>query len=327
MSDLVKEILGNSEKVLNRALDNKNINITIKILLGLYAALAAPKLPPTLANLVDNTFIRIAFAFVIVYMATRDPSIAILVAIAFIVTLQTANKMRLYNTNLSVSQPGQTSWLPSAKNIYVQSEDSLDEQEDSNNLFDNVVNAGSDFVTDVVDTGADLTENVYDASVNLVDNVINTGKDFVTDVVDTGYDLSENVYNTGANLVDNVVDTGSDFVENTIDTGSDFLQGVVDSGNNLFTNVSDIGSSLLNINDNRTASVSNPSEQLNEIVEGWQGVYSSSAKNASAVNNHDNTVPGSNQYSCTRTFNNQHCIQGLEVNAPNGGEYSNFTEF
>lgn len=327
MSDLFKEILGDSEKILNRALDNKNINITIKILLGLYAALAAPKLPPTLANLVDNTFIRIAFAFVIVYMATRDPSIAILVAIAFIVTLQTANKMRLYNTNLSVSQPGQTSWLPSAKDDYVQSEDSLDEPQDSNNLLDNVVHTGSDIVTDVVDTGVDLTENIYNTGVNLVDNVINTGKDFVTDVVDTGVDLTENVYDSGANLVDNVVDTGNDFVENTIDTGTDFLHGVVESGNNLFTNVSDIGASLLGVNTNRTESESNPSEQLYEIVEGWQGVHPSSVKNAVTVNNHDNTVPGSNQYSCTRTFNNQHCVQGLEVNAPNGGEYSNFTEF
>ena len=96
---------------------------------------------------------------------------------------------------------------------------------------------------------------------------------------------------------------------------------------NVFTNVSDIGASLLGVNTNRTESESNPSEQLYEIVEGWQGVHPSSVKNAVTVNNHDNTVPGSNQYSCTRTFNNQHCVQGLEVNAPNGGEYSNFTEF
>ena len=81
MSDLFKEVFGNFEKVLNRTLDNQNINITIKILLGLYAALAAPKLPPSLANLIDNTFSRIGFAFIIVYMATRDPGIAILVAV------------------------------------------------------------------------------------------------------------------------------------------------------------------------------------------------------------------------------------------------------
>ena len=63
----------------------------------------------------DNTLVRIVFAFVIVLTATRDPSIAILIAIAFIITLQTANKYRLINTSLSVSQPGESSWLPSAK--------------------------------------------------------------------------------------------------------------------------------------------------------------------------------------------------------------------
>ena len=46
-------------------------------------------------------------------MATRDPSIAILVAIAFIVTLQTANKFSLYETSLSKAAPGELSWLPS----------------------------------------------------------------------------------------------------------------------------------------------------------------------------------------------------------------------
>ena len=38
-----------------------------------------------------------------------------MISVAFIVTLQTANKYRLINTSLSVSAPGQTSWLPSAK--------------------------------------------------------------------------------------------------------------------------------------------------------------------------------------------------------------------
>ena len=50
-------------------------------------------------------------------MAVRDPSIAIVVAVAFIITLQTANKYRLINTSLSVSDPGEASWLPSAKEV------------------------------------------------------------------------------------------------------------------------------------------------------------------------------------------------------------------
>tara|TARA_B100000497_G_C7688695_1_gene418024 strand:+ start:235 stop:1083 length:849 start_codon:yes stop_codon:yes gene_type:complete len=112
---IVRDSVGTIETVLNRSLDNVYISTTIKVLIGLYAAFAAPKLPPSLVDLMDNILVRVAFAFVIVLTATRDPSIALMIAIAFIVTLQTANKFRLMGTELSVSAPGQTSWLPSAK--------------------------------------------------------------------------------------------------------------------------------------------------------------------------------------------------------------------
>lgn len=112
---IVKDVISTSETVLNRGLDNVYISTTIKVLIGLYAAFAAPKLPPSLVSLMDNVLVRIAFAFVIVLTATRDPSIALMIAIAFIITLQTANKFRLMSTELSVSAPGQSSWLPSAK--------------------------------------------------------------------------------------------------------------------------------------------------------------------------------------------------------------------
>ena len=112
---IVNDLVENTETVLNRGLDNVYISTTIKVLIGLYAAFAAPKLPASLVDLMDNIFVRIGFAFVIVLVATRDPSIALMIAIAFIVTLQTANKLRLFNTELSVAAPGQSSWLPSAK--------------------------------------------------------------------------------------------------------------------------------------------------------------------------------------------------------------------
>ena len=112
---VVRDSVETIETVLNRSLDNVYISTTIKVLIGLYAAFAAPKLPPSLVDLMDNILVRVAFAFVIVLTATRDPSIALMIAIAFIVTLQTANKFRLMGTELSVSAPGQTSWLPSAK--------------------------------------------------------------------------------------------------------------------------------------------------------------------------------------------------------------------
>lgn len=115
ITNLVKDLITQTETVLNRGLDNVYITTAIKVFLGLYAGFAAPKLPPSVLLLMDNIIFRVGVAFMIVLVATRDPSIALMISVAFIITLQTANKYRLINTSLSVSAPGQTSWLPSAK--------------------------------------------------------------------------------------------------------------------------------------------------------------------------------------------------------------------
>ena len=115
---MTNPLISEMEKVLNRALDNVYINTALKVFLVLYAALAAPKFPPKLVFLMDNTIVRICVAFLIVFMALRDPAMALMIAIAFIVTLQTANRLRLYNTDLSIGIPGETSWLPSVKEMF-----------------------------------------------------------------------------------------------------------------------------------------------------------------------------------------------------------------
>jgi len=115
MRKLTKPIISEVEKILNRSLDNIYLNTALKVFLVLYAALAAPRFPPKLVFLMDNIFVRIGIAFLIVFMALRDPSLALIIAVAFIISLQTANKLRLINTDLSSALPGETSWLPSAK--------------------------------------------------------------------------------------------------------------------------------------------------------------------------------------------------------------------
>ena len=112
---ITNPIIKSVEKVLNRALDNVYLNTALKVFLILYAALAAPKFPPKLAFLMDNVFVRIGVSFLIVFMAIRDPGIALMIAVAFVITLQTANKLRLMDGSLSQALPGESSWLPSAK--------------------------------------------------------------------------------------------------------------------------------------------------------------------------------------------------------------------
>ena len=224
--EVAENLMTNTEAVLNRALDNKYIKTAIMVFLGLYAAFAAPQLPKSLVGLMDHTLVRVAFAFVIVFMATRDPSIALLMAVAFILTLQTANKFRLYNTNLSRSAPGEVSWLPSVSS---ESQPEVSESEQA-------------------------PEEVSD--------------------------------------------------------------------------------------DEKIAELSMPSANLNEVVENMEGAETpQSVQNAATVesssftNNsqfddaQNNNVPGANQDSCVKSWDSQHCIQGLEQNSPNGYEGSENADF
>jgi hypothetical protein len=91
-------VISTIEKLLNSALDNVYINTGIKVFLGLYAAFAAPNLPPFLLGLFDTILFRILVAFVIIFMAIREPSIAIMIAVAFVITLHAANKYKLIQT-------------------------------------------------------------------------------------------------------------------------------------------------------------------------------------------------------------------------------------
>ena len=114
VTDLAKNLINQTETILNRGLDNIYITTAIKVFLGLYAGFAAPKLPPSILLLLDNMLFRVVLAFTIVLVATRDPS-ALMISVAFIITLQTAARYRLIDTSLSVADKGQVSGYHQSK--------------------------------------------------------------------------------------------------------------------------------------------------------------------------------------------------------------------
>jgi hypothetical protein len=69
--------------------NNKIISAMIGLFLALYAALAAPKLPKSITLWFDNFWFKLGFMFLIAYMSTKDVGIAIISAVALLVTLQT----------------------------------------------------------------------------------------------------------------------------------------------------------------------------------------------------------------------------------------------
>ena len=153
-----KSILSELEKILNRGLDNVYLNTALKVFLVLYAALAAPRFPPKLVFLMDNVFVRIGISFLIVFMALRDPSLALMIAVVFIITLQTANKLRLINTSLSSALPGETSWLPSAQIEGFAEEGEEGDEVKEGDLGADLAGDLDEEVTDVEDPQLDLTD-------------------------------------------------------------------------------------------------------------------------------------------------------------------------
>ena len=72
------------------------------------------------------------------------------------------------------------------------------------------------------------------------------------------------------------------------------------------------------------ASVQNATPTDESDDSGLPGAFTTDAQFAAAQTNR---VPGANQMSCVKTWNNQHCIQGLQDNSPNGSGNSGFASF
>jgi hypothetical protein len=74
---------------------NKWVSATISLFLALYAALAAPKLPRVVAQLFDYWWFKLLFIVLIAFMATKDPTIAIIASVGLVITLHTLSMLKL----------------------------------------------------------------------------------------------------------------------------------------------------------------------------------------------------------------------------------------
>jgi len=85
-----------------RVIDSSRVFSTVLgLFLALYASLAAPALPKSITNIFKSTWFRLIFMFMIAYISTKNPSIAIISAVALLVTLQTLHAQETTNTILT----------------------------------------------------------------------------------------------------------------------------------------------------------------------------------------------------------------------------------
>jgi predicted neutral ceramidase superfamily lipid hydrolase len=74
-------------KQIQEMVDNQYVSTLIIIVLALYVSLLGPNISPFVRNLFNNIIFRILVLFLIVIRANQDPKMAIMIAIAFVLTL------------------------------------------------------------------------------------------------------------------------------------------------------------------------------------------------------------------------------------------------
>ena len=73
--------------MLYEVFDNKYVSTIITLALGLYTALLGPNLPDFVKDLFNNIIFRIFILFMIVVKGNKDPKMSIMIAVAFVLTL------------------------------------------------------------------------------------------------------------------------------------------------------------------------------------------------------------------------------------------------
>ena len=94
MSSL-EDILRSVQSAANRALwflDDPVVRTVVTMFIGLYAAVYAPRVSPAVKRLFDATWFKVLFFAVVAFLSQKDPTVALVVALAFVLTMQGLRK-------------------------------------------------------------------------------------------------------------------------------------------------------------------------------------------------------------------------------------------
>ena len=133
----------------------------ITLFLVLYGGLAAPKLPGFVVKLFDNAIFRILVLSLIVYKGNRDPKFAIMIAVAFTVTMNTIAKQQFmegFADDADTPTPEGTVTTPEEEDDELEGEDDDMEGDDMGDSMDNVEPFADDLEEDDVEGFADDLE-------------------------------------------------------------------------------------------------------------------------------------------------------------------------
>ena len=77
-------------------LENPYVATFLSLFLAMYGGLAAPQLPANIAAVFNTDVGRMVVLFLIVFMSVRNPTLALLTAVGFTLSLQVLNQHKLF---------------------------------------------------------------------------------------------------------------------------------------------------------------------------------------------------------------------------------------
>jgi hypothetical protein len=88
--------------MLSDILNDKYISTALTIMVGLYAATLGPNLPPFVKDLFSNSIFKMIVLFLVVVRANKNPTMAIIIAVAFVMILENIQKSDAFSAFTSV---------------------------------------------------------------------------------------------------------------------------------------------------------------------------------------------------------------------------------
>lgn len=85
--EAINKLSGQVERFINPVFTNPYIMAVLKITLALYASNIAPKLPPAITEIFNNSFFKMFYIALMVYISEHDFQLAVLLAVVYVVGL------------------------------------------------------------------------------------------------------------------------------------------------------------------------------------------------------------------------------------------------
>lgn len=293
----LNNVANNINNNVRNVVQNEMLINTVRVLIIIYIAFGIPMMNSKHLNIVNDNIVRLVLVALIVYLAFMDIVTAVLLTIAFIVTLHHAKNSS--NNNRRINQVNDVAALVDKVNNMVNNKEGYENKSEN-------------------DQGKKQNEP-HNSNLNTINDSSNVLNQNASDV--SGYDSDEENANAGANFNGNV-SAENQAHSNAVNNGNKFNSATNPSVNNNSKNSANNENVVLDVNNMPKAY--NDEKELSVFDE----INNSDAKNLNNTNNANNN--NKNEDIITQMNNNQPASETLtdsilraqgaqmDVNAPVG---------